>query len=88
MGDTIDYFGIIVHGTASVMFEHNAAKALSIGDTIGQCYAAEFTDKEANKHIYTIRAKTSGLLAILPLGDIKSEVRKNPEAVSHCFLTI
>lgn len=63
------------------MFEHNAAKNLSIGDTIGQCFAADFTEKDNNKHPYTISAKTSGMIAILPLSDIKSESRKNPEAI-------
>jgi CRP-like cAMP-binding protein len=86
-GDVIDYFGIIVHGEANVMFEHNAAKNLSIGDTIGQCFAADFTEKDNNKHPYTISAKTSGMIAILPLSDIKSESRKNPEAVRNNFIS-
>ena len=86
-GDVIDYFGIIVHGQANVMFEHNAAKNLSIGDTIGQCFAADFTEKDNNKHPYTISAKTSGMIAVLPLSDIKAESRKNPEAVRNKFIS-
>ena len=80
-GEPIDYFGIICHGTANVIFKHNAVKKLSVGDTIGQCFTAEFTTTQ-NKHLYTITTKTSGLIAVLPLGEVKSEIRKNPEAIS------
>ena len=79
-GETVDYFGIICHGTASVEFQDQSVKKLSVGDTIGQCFTAEFTT-EQSKHLYTIKTMTSGLIAVLPLGEIKSEIRKNPEAI-------
>jgi signal-transduction protein with cAMP-binding, CBS, and nucleotidyltransferase domain len=80
-GEPVDYFGIICHGTASVEFQDQSVKKLSVGDTIGQCFTAEFTTTQ-NKHLYTIKTMTSGLIAVLPLGEIKSEIRKNPDAVS------
>ena len=55
-------------------------KTLSIGDMIGAVNAAEFTSRE--KHLATVTAATDGILAVLPFGELKMEVRKNPQEVS------
>jgi hypothetical protein len=38
--------------------------------------AAEFSTRE--KHLATITAGTDGLLAVIPFGELKMEVRKSP----------
>ena len=47
---------------------------------IGQMNAAEFTTRE--KHLATITAATDGMIAIMPFGELKMEVRKSPQEVS------
>ena len=82
----IDYFGLIVSGTANVMLDHLSVKTLSTGDCIGQCYMADFS-KTAENHRYTIRAASAGMIGILAIADIDTEAKKHPEGVSSCFIT-
>ena len=51
-------------------------KTLGIGSMIGQMNAADFSTRE--KHLATIAAATDGIIAVLPFGELKMEVRKNP----------
>jgi hypothetical protein len=85
-GKLIDYFGLIVSGTANVMLDHLAVKTLSVGDCIGQCYMAGFSET-ADTHRYTIRAASSGMIGILAKGDIDVETQKHPDGVSTFFIT-
>ena len=61
-------------------------KELKIGDMIGHNFASEFTEKQ--EQLCTIKGKTDGIIAILPFGEIKLEIRKSPEAVSVLLLTL
>ena len=71
---------IIVHGSAFITFEYANMKTLPIGSMIGQMDAAEFTSRD--KHLVTITAGTDGILAVLPKGELKMEIRKSPNEVS------
>ena len=78
--DYIDFFGIICHGSAFITFEYASLKTLGVGDMIGQMIAADFTTRE--RHTATIVAAVDGVIAVLPFGEMKMEVRKNPLEVS------
>ena len=41
--------------------------------------AADFSTRE--KHLATITAATDGLIAIIAIGELKQEVRKNPQEI-------
>ena len=41
--------------------------------------AADFTTRE--KHLATITAATDGLIAVIAFGELKMEVRKNPQEI-------
>lgn len=75
-GDYIDFLGIIVHGSGAIEFGYKNYKTLGIGSMIGQMNAADFSNRE--KHLATIKALTDGIIAIIPFGELKFEVRKNP----------
>jgi len=51
-------------------------KTLGIGSMIGQMNAADFTTRE--RHLATIVAAVDGIIAVLPFGELKMEVRKSP----------
>lgn len=74
----------MIHGSAFIDSEYTQdyanLKELRIGEMIGHNVAAEFTER--TDHLVTIKAKTDGLIAILPLNELKIEVRRAPEAVS------
>lgn len=44
--DYIDFFGIIVYGSAFITFEYANMKTLGVGSMIGQMNAADFTTRE------------------------------------------
>ena len=50
---------------------------------IGHMVAAEFSTKE--KHPATITAASDGTMAVIAFGELKMEVRKNPQEVSRRF---
>ena len=50
---------------------------------IGQMNFADMCNRE--KHIVTVIAKTDGLIAVVPYGEIKMEIRKSPVQVSFFF---
>ena len=54
-------------------------KNLPIGSMIGQMNAADFSTRL--KHLATIKAGSDGMIAVLPFGELKSEVRKSPQEV-------
>lgn len=78
-GEPIDFLGIIVTGSAFVMLDHKNYKTIKIGDMIGHMFAADMTTRDT--HLATITASMDGMIAVLPFGDIKLEVRKSPEAL-------
>lgn len=82
-GDFIDFLGILVSGSAFVIIDHKNLKDLKLGDMIGHMFAADLTTRET--HLTTIVASMDGLLAVLPFGEIKAELRRAPEAVFKCF---
>lgn len=77
--DIVDFLGVIVHGSAFICFENKNFKELTIGDMIGQNLAAEFTTRE--QHMCTVVAQSDGMIAVLPFGEIKGEIRRSPEAI-------
>ena len=79
--DYIDFFGIICHGSAFITFEYANMKTLGIGSMIGQMNTADFTTRE--RHLATIVAENDGVIATLPFGELKTEVRKSPLEVSQ-----
>ena len=82
--DFVDFFGIIVHGAAFISFETSNNKSLGIGTMIGQMNFAEMCNKD--KHLTTVIAKTDGLIAVIPYGEVKMEIRKSPTQVSLFFI--
>lgn len=80
-GDYIDFFGIICHGSAFIEFEYKNLKTFGIGSMIGQMNTADFTTREL--HLATIVAAADGIIAVLPFGELKTEVRKSPLEVSR-----
>ena len=77
-GDEVDYFGIILHGTAFASVDHQRFRTLQIGDMIGFMAVSELT--AVMKHKYDVIAESDGIIALIPFGEIKSESRKNPIA--------
>lgn len=59
-------------------------KTLGIGSMIGQMNAADFTTRE--RHLATIVAAVDGIIAVLPFGELKMEVRKSPLEVSFMII--
>ena len=53
---------------------------------IGQMNFADMCNRE--KHIVTVIAKTDGLIAVVPYGEIKMEIRKSPVQVSFFFIFV
>ena len=84
--DFVDFFGIIVHGAAMIEFETSNNKNLGIGTMIGQMNFSDMSNKE--KHAVTVKAKTDGLIAVVPYGEIKMEIRKSPTQVSFFFFIL
>lgn len=83
-GDFVDYFGIILAGSAFVLMNDRNQKTLKIGDTIGQSFAADFTQNEI--HSCTIIASMEGLLAVVPFGEMKT-LMKPPNSEAYFALT-
>ena len=77
--DYIDFFGIICYGSAFISFNYANMKNLPIGSMIGQMNLADFSTRQ--KHLATIKAGTDGIIAVLPFGELKTEVRKSPKEV-------
>ena len=50
---------------------------------IGHMYASDFTTKE--NHPVTVVATIDGLIAVLPFGELKGELRRAPDAVFKVF---
>ena len=80
----MEFLGIIIHGSAFVDSDSTKdfanLKELKIGDLIGHNVVSEYTER--TEHWVSIKAKTYGLIAVLPLNELKIEVRRAPEAVS------
>ena len=68
------------HGSAFISFETSNNKNLGIGSMIGQMNYADFSTRE--KHQVTVIAKTDGLIAVMPYGEVKMEIRRSPQQVS------
>ena len=82
--DTVDFFGIICHGVAEIPFETSNNKDLGIGSMIGHMNFADLSIKE--KYEVTITAKTDGLIALIPFGEEKIEMRRSAAQVSKTLL--
>jgi CRP-like cAMP-binding protein len=72
-GEPIDFLGILIHGSAFVLIDHKNMKDLKLGDMIGHMFAADLTTRDI--HLTTIIASMDGLLAVLLLNEIKSQIR-------------
>ena len=75
-GEDVDFFAIVLHGSMFVAAQNMRLKTLSIGDMIGFMNVSEMTTQ--NKAKYDIVAESDGLIAVLPLGEIKVESRRYP----------
>jgi CRP-like cAMP-binding protein len=82
-GEPVDFFGILIQGSAFVLIEHRNMKTLKIGDMIGHMVASDFTSKE--NHPATVVATIDGLIAVLPFGELKGELRRAPDAVFKVY---
>lgn len=82
-GDFIDYLGILVQGAAFVIIDDKNMKNLKLGDMIGHMHAADLSTRET--HLATVIASMDGLIACLPFGEIKGELRRAPEAVFKTY---
>ena len=69
-----------MHGSLFIEGETSNLKELKIGDMIGHNVISEFTERA--DHLTTIKAKTDGLIAVIPSAEIKIEMRRAPDAVS------
>ena len=78
--EPVDFLAIVVHGSLFIEGETSNLKELKIGDMIGHNVTSEFTERA--DHLATIKAKTDGLIAVLPLAEVKLEMRRSPDAVS------
>jgi hypothetical protein len=76
----VEFLGIIINGSAYIEGGERNLKELAIGDMIGHNVTSEFT--ELQDHPVSVKAKSDGLIAILPLNEVKVEVRKAPDTVS------
>jgi hypothetical protein len=63
--------------------DHKNMKDLRLGDMIGHMYAAELSTRDT--HQTTVIASMDGLIAVLPFGEIKAEIRRAPEAVFRAY---
>lgn len=81
MDEPVEFLGIIIHGYAFVEGGIRNLKELKIGDLIGHNVTSEFTER--TEHLVSVKAKTDGLVAVFPLNEIKVEIRKQPDTVSH-----
>jgi hypothetical protein len=79
----VDYLGILVQGAAFVIIDHKNMKDLKLGDMIGHMMAAELSTKQT--HLTTVIASMDGLIAVLPFGEIKMELRRAPDAVFKTY---
>lgn len=75
--------GILVQGAAFVIINDKNMKNLKLGDMFGHMFAADLSQRET--HIATIIASMDGLIACLPFGEIKAELRRAPEAVFKTY---
>jgi hypothetical protein len=75
--------GILVQGAAFVIINDKNMKNLKLGDMFGHMFAADLSLRET--HVATIIASMDGLIACLPLGEIKAELRRAPEAVFKTY---
>jgi len=82
-GDYIDYLGILVQGAAFVIINDKNMKNLKLGDMFGHMFTADLSPRET--HLATIIASMDGLIACLPLGEIKAELRRAPDAVFKTY---
>lgn len=82
-GDFVDYFGILLSGSAFVLMNDRNQKTMKIGDTIGQAFAADFTQNEV--HACTIIASMDGLIAVIPFGELKT-LMKPPNSEAYFAL--
>jgi len=79
----VDYLGILVQGAAFVIIENKNMKDLKLGDMLGHMTAADFATRET--HLATVIASMDGMIAVLPFGEIKAELRRAPEAVFKTY---
>ena len=93
-GEDMDFFGIVVAGRLRVgqrkQLTEEQAKAgekihyIHIGEMLGQQNLAEQSGKfMLQSWKFSIYAELDGIIALIPFGEIKTEVRKHPKAVSN-----
>lgn len=66
-----------------MIIDNKNMKNLKLGDMIGHMTAADFSMRET--HLTTVIASMDGLVAVLPFGEIKAEIRRAPEAVYKTY---
>jgi hypothetical protein len=86
-GEALDYFGLLLYGTLRIgeaakltAAEQKQGKTihfLTIGDMIGhQNLAEQSGDLMGETWKFDVLAETDGSIAVLPFGEIKTEIRR------------
>jgi len=74
--EDLDFFAILMRGRLFTRVEIRRLTTMEPGDMIGAMVLSDLT--EQSKARYDIVAESEGLLAILPIGEIKLDLRKFP----------
>lgn len=77
-GEPVDFLGILVQGEAFVMVGQRNIRSVGLGDMTGHMFVADLNFSES--HATSLVAKTDGMLAVVPLGELKLEQRRMPDA--------
>jgi len=91
-GEALDYFGILLYGslrigeaaklTPSEEKRGHTIHYLKIGDMIGHQNLAEQSGECMNETWkFDVLAETDGSIAVLPFGEIKTEIRRQPKGM-------
>ena len=70
-------------GAAFIIIDHKNMKNLKIGDMVGHMYAADLSTRDT--HLTTVIASMDGMIAVLPFGELKAEIRKSPDALFKVY---
>ena len=50
---------------------------------VGHMYAADLSTRDT--HLTTVIASMDGMIAVLPFGELKTEIRKSPDALFKVY---
>ena len=73
-GEPVDFLGIFVQGAAFVTVGGKNVKKVGLGEMTGHMFASDLNLNET--HTTTLVAASDGVLAVVPLGELKIESRR------------